>query len=1003
MRRPTPLRSLAGAGVALLCAAALAGSALPATAQQSGPAAGPFDTGGAVLNIAPPGSRGNVDIARALQAGPDRRADGESPENFADQLEMYDAINTLAPGELAEDRLGEFFKDAPIDLPEDQAVSMIEPRPGVTIRRDAAGVPFVTGVTSEDVAYGAGYAGTQDRMFLTDLLRHVGAARSAEFLGPDPAGNNVAMDAEQLRVAAYTREEAEAQVVEVLERFPQEGPPLLARLDAFLEGINAAQRALCPLAFGLPVGGVTGGEADPGAGFGPNCPVEYAALRTAPADFTRGDIYYIASLVGGIFGKGGGGETANALWLNQLQAKYGAEQGIAIFEDLRERNDPEAPTSATVPFPYEGEIIDPTASGAAVPDVGGPTAPGTGADAGGSSLPIPLPLPLAATDADAGRGQLAGPFGPIDLGLRPRGMSNALLVDAAHSANGHPTVVFGPQTGYFAPQLLTEISLRGPGIAARGVSFTGTQLIIQLGHGVDYAWSATSASSDIVDTVAERLCNEDGSQATVESTAYLVDGVCTPFDAYVHEETALPSLAGMGLPELIRLQVQRTRHGIVLERATVDGAPVALVTQRSTYTRELDSAIGFARINDPDFTRDAESFQRAFDGVDFVFNWFYADDRDISYFGSGRIPIRAEAVSPDLPRFGDREFDWQGFLPFERKARQTNPPQGYLTSWNNKQAPEFSAADNQWGYGPVYRSLLLDARIKSRLAGGQKITRVGLVEAMQSAAHTDLRAEVLLPLLLDVVGDDPAQATAIAALRAWDAERVDRDREGGYDDDQVAIAVFDEWWEGTDGSSVAKEVLRGTLDELTDELPKQIDDHPRLGRGSAWNGVAWYGYVSKDLRQVLGRPVVGPYSRTYCGGGELEACRADLRASLAAAVDRVLAEQEVDSVEELTYDKSEDFIRSVTAGLVGVRPIDWQNRPTFQQVVSFSTSRRGAVAAAPGAAAPRPAAAPAAAGPARARPAGTLAATGPMLALPLTALLLLAAGAAVRRRSAAPR
>ena len=979
------MRRYASLPTAVCTAALLAGllaAPLPATAQDA-PQSGTFDTGGAVLNVLPPGANGNIDVARALQAGPDRRADAERPEHFADQLEMYDALNTVAPGQLTEPDLATYFKDSPIDLPADQAVSTIEPRPGVTISRDAAGVPFVVGRTAEDVAFGAGYAGIQDRMFLTDLLRHVGASRSAEFLGPTPA--NIQMDAQQLRVAAYTREEAEAQIERALERFPEEGPPLLRRLDAFLEGINAAQRALCPLAFGLPVGAVTGGEATAGAGFGPNCPVEYATLRNPPTDFTRGDITYIASLVGGIFGKGGGGEAANALWLSQLQATFGPEQGIRIFEDLRERNDPEAPTTATVPVPFEGKPVDPSAPGAAVPDLEGPTAPGTGADAGGSSLPIPLPLPLASSGADLPRGVLDGPFGPIDLGLTPGGMSNALLVDAAHSESGHPTAVFGPQTGYFAPQLLTEISLRGPGIAARGVSFAGTQLIVQLGHGVDYAWSATSASSDIVDTVAERLCNEDGSPATVESTAYLVDGVCTPFDAYVHEETALPSPAGAGLPRLVRLQVLRTRHGIVLERVTVDGAPVALVTERSTYGGELDSAIGFARINDPGFTRDAASFQRAFDGVDYVFNWFYADDRDISYFASGLLPRRADGVSADLPRFGDRQFDWQGFLPFERKARQTNPPQGYLTSWNNKQAPAFSAADNQWGYGPVYRSLLLDRRIAPRIANGQTMSRVELVDVMQDAATADLRGEVLLPLLLEAVGNDPALEPALAALRAWDAHRVDRDRDGAYSF-APAIAIFDEWWQGSDGSSVAKEVLRGTLAGLTDELPQQLDDHPRLGRGSAWNGIAWYGYVSKDLRQVLGRPVTGPYSRSYCGGGSLERCRTDLRASLAAAVDRVLAEQGVDRVEQLTYDKSEDSIRSVTAGLVGVRPIDWQNRPTFQQVVSFSTSRKAATAPA--------------AGPARARPGPQLAATGAVAVIPLLALVLLGAGAALRRRRA---
>ena len=53
----------------------------------------------------------------------------------------------------------------------------------------------------------------------------------------------------------------------------------------------------------------------------------------------------------------------------------------------------------------------------------------------------------------------------------------------------------------------------------------------------------------------------------------------------------------------------------------------------------------------------------------------------------------------------------------------------------------------------------------------------------------------------------------------------------------------------------------------------------------------------------------------------------------------MLAEQGVSSVAELTYDKHIDDIRATTAGLVAVRPIDWQNRPTFQQVVSYQSHR----------------------------------------------------------------
>jgi len=135
---------------------------------------------------------------------------------------------------------------------------------------------------------------------------------------------------------------------------------------------------------------------------------------------------------------------------------------------------------------------------------------------------------------------------------------------------------------------------------------------------------------------------------------------------------------------------------------------------------------------------------------------------------------------------------------------------------------------------------------------------------------------------------------------------------------------------------VAYDVMKGRLGAtLTRRLPQFIDDHPRAGGGSSFNDVAWLGYVNKDLRVLLGDSVRAPYRYSYCGAGSLAACRTTLRASLLGAVNRILAEQGVSSVSELTYDKSEDNIASQTAGVVGVREIDWQNRPTFQQVVAF--------------------------------------------------------------------
>jgi acyl-homoserine lactone acylase PvdQ len=908
------MRHGAAVVVGLVVAGALVAS-VPPSARAGGSGSGGSsgsaragETFGNLWNILPPGSNGNVTALDLVSVG-GATATPSNPPHFADQLEMYDALTKRDPGSITRGDIDRLYKQegfAPATVTRTET-----PKAGVTIQRDGFGVPYIDGATFDDVEYGAGYAAIEDRMFLMDVLRHTGAARMAEFVGNTPG--NVAMDQEQLRTAYYTPAEANAQIARAAADAGAQGQKLLSGVDAFLAGINQAQHDLCPTIAA------------------PTCPAEYVALQKVPTDWTRADIVYIASLVGGIFGKGGGQEVANAKWWQALKARFGKNRALAIYSDLREKNDPEAPTTSSRRAPYDGAAFDPDRPGVALPDRGGPVGGGTGTELRGSAS--------APTKAKPGLDLPNGVHVELSQ-LSPHGMSNALLVTGKQSTTGKPLAVMGPQTGYYTPQLLVEQVLNGPGIQARGVAFAGTNLFVQLGRGVDYAWSATSAGSDNIDTVVEKLCNGDGSKPTVSSTAYLVGTRCVPMQSDVHSETTTPNLTAPAPATTYRFQVLRTRHGIVQQRTTVHGRPVALVAQRSTYGHEVDSVLGFGEFNDPGFVHNAKTFQRAASDIDYTFNWFYADARDISYYSSGLLPKRSPRVEPDLPHWAGKKYDWKGWLSFKRHAHETNPKRGYLVSWNDKPARGFSAADDTWSYGAVYRSLALEKRLEARIRGKKKIGLPGMVGVMAGAATADSRAAYTLPWLLKVIGKDRRLKAATSLLKSWlrhGAPRVDRDRNGAYED-QAAIALFDTWWEDG-GSSVAYDVLGDRLGSLVRQLPQGLDDHPRSGRGSSFNGIAWYGYLSKDLRSVLGKHVRGPYSTGYCGKGSLKACRATLRASLAAAVARALKKQGTSSVDDLTYDKSQDFIRSNTAGVVGVRPIDWQNRPTFQQVISFFAHR----------------------------------------------------------------
>ena len=254
------------------------------------------------------------------------------------------------------------------------------------------------------------------------------------------------------------------------------------------------------------------------------------------------DVIAIASLVAGIFGKGGGGELGAALALEAARQRFGPGPGKRVWADFQAFNDPEAPTTVhDESFPYGQPPAQPR--GLALPD------PGTlqFSDVAESAS--------ASAEASGSGGELPG--GMLEPLLERNGASNALLVSARESKSGHPVAVMGPQVGYWSPEILMEEDIhapataQGPAIDARGAAFPGTNLYVQLGRGRDYSWSATSAGQDIIDTYAVKLCEPGGGTATINSDHYLFNGQCLPFDVLTRTNSWVPTPADQtpaGLP-----------------------------------------------------------------------------------------------------------------------------------------------------------------------------------------------------------------------------------------------------------------------------------------------------------------------------------------------------------------------------------------------------------------------------------------------------------------------
>jgi Penicillin amidase len=420
---------------------------------------------------------------------------------------------------------------------------------------------------------------------------------------------------------------------------------------------------------------------------------------------------------------------------------------------------------------------------------------------------------------------------------------------------------------------------------------------------------------------------------------------------------------------IIHHQLYNTVHGIVQGWTTADGGkPVAVVDQRSTFGHEVDSGIGFLRWNSPSLTSSPQTWQAGAEQIQYTFNWFYVDDQHIAYYQSGLDPIRPSDVDPNLPSWGTGVAEWQGFLPAAAHPQAIDPAQGYLTSWNNKPAPGFSAADDNYSFGPVQRVQSLNDEIARQFAIHQgKLTEADLVTAMETAASADLTGRQVTPALLaETAGrtEPPGVQAMLGQLSTWVADGAPRRKAAATDTQYAqaaAVAIMDELWPrlieavfdplfaagGVQGSG-------GTASGYT-VFPMGFEDTPNGGgahHGSSYQS-GWDGYLVKILDQVQGVQPAQPFppavTGQVCGGG-LAACPAAIDAALAGTYQALVsANGGSTDVAAWTQDTATatagqtmpvyDDIQFASIGVVGQPAIDWQNRPTFQQVAEFPTHR----------------------------------------------------------------
>jgi acyl-homoserine lactone acylase PvdQ len=734
------------------------------------------------------------------------------------------------------------------------------PFPGVTIIRDKYDVPHISATTHAGGVWASGWIAAEDRGLLLSQARYDSLV--AAIGAPGLSAIGLIENLDTFTPSAQTEQVVSRQTKVLLKAGP-EGRDVLRDIDTFVQGINA-----------------------------------YNAIHDpTEAKFTRNDIYAFNALKDQFFGEGGGNQAQNSEFLSGLERRLGAKTGYSVFDDLRQNLNAGSPTTVDGTFNYNHDPSKPGSPGSV------------------------LLKPGSYKSVTYATSKVTGDLGSLEP--RPHA-SNELMVEAKHSATGHPLLVGGPQVGYFYPGLTYEIDMHAPGLDWRGATsapFPGYMLI---GRGSDFATTLTSAGADDTDQFAETLCG--GSK-----TKYIYDGKCRSMQRF--DAGTVTTAKGASFA----VNFWTTVNGPVIGYATSGGKPVAITSKRASYGKDVLDLLFNRRLSDGQ-VHSPQSFIKAAALTPQTFNSFYVDSKHVAEITTGLLPQRAKNTDPSLPTVGNGKYEWHGFLSEAGHPQGVDPShtpvKGTMVNWNNVSAHGFgSAPDAFGGNGSVARVSLLNRALTQQRGKNGKWTLAGVASAMNTAATQNVLAVETVPLLARVLKGAKApnrQASQmLSVLVAWS-------RHGGNllpnAQGQIAnpgAAVMNVAW-----TKLANAFMRPVLGPQLNQLNALFSrfDGPLAGQ---YNG--WYQYFDRDITKLLKLKQPQPFANDYCGAGNLKRCQASLWDALAAAGKQLTKKYGTSNPSAWHASAKPIEVNFAPVPLIAMQ---YTNRPSgIQQVISFNRHR----------------------------------------------------------------
>jgi penicillin G amidase len=344
--------------------------------------------------------------------------------------------------------------------------------------------------------------------------------------------------------------------------------------------------------------------------------------------------------------------------------------------------------------------------------------------------------------------------------------SNNWAVDGSKSASGMPILAGDMHLGLSLPAIWYEAHLVTPTANVYGVTFPSVPGIVE-GITPTTAWAFTNTGSDQLDTYRLKL-NE-------ARDAYLYDGQWIPLT--VVQDT---------------MQVKGGEE-VVDTRFTTHLGPVLSGESGDYAIKWVGHEFGttFAAVWDMNRATDYSSFEQAIRKWDYPMqNILYAgSDSVIAIRSTGYMPIRAQKNAFGVQDGTTSSTAWVGRIPFDELPHAISPKRGFLTSTNQRPAPEGYPyyLDSDWR--SVYRSI----RIYNLLSGKEQHSADDLKR--YQADVVAVQAELFLPLIRDVVELTEAGERFRSEIRDFDGNmdiESTQARLFGWFMDELTKATWDE-------------------------------------------------------------------------------------------------------------------------------------------------------------------------------------------------------------------